>query len=156
MKKFARIAAALLLACAAGLAGAQNNTTAENTNPADATRGVLLDRIVAVVNDDVIMQTELDEEATQLRAMLLDRGTPLPPEEAFRRQVLERMVDTKLQLQYAERAGILVSDDRVNQALTQIASRNNVSLSELPAMMAKQGVDYATFREKVRDRKSVV
>ena len=116
----------------------------------EAPRGELLDRIVAVVNDDVITQSELEAEMAQLQEMLAARGTQLPPEDVFKRQVLERMINTELQLQFARRAGISVSDDRINQAMADIAERNNITLSELPNVMASQGVSYADFREQVR------
>lgn len=113
-------------------------------------RGELLDRIVAVVNENVIMQSELEAEAASLREMVLARGTPLPPDDVFKQQVLDRMINTELQLQFAQRAGITVSDDRINQAMTEIAQRNNTTLSELPRTMAQEGVNYADFREQVR------
>lgn len=117
----------------------------------DETRGVLLDRIVAVVNDDVILQSELESEAHQLRTMIQGRGQPVPPDSAFLPQVLERMIAIELQLQYAERAGIQVSDDRVNMALTEIAQRNSATLSELPALLAQEGINYTEFRDNIRE-----
>lgn len=139
MNKFIKVLALLLLPLGT-VAFAQENEP----------RGELLDRIVAVVNDNVIMQSELETEAATLREMVAARGTPMPPEDVFLQQVLDRMIDTELQLQFAQRAGITVSDDRINQAMTEIARRNNVSLSELPKVMAEQGVNYADFREQVR------
>ncbi|HEX7030103.1 MAG TPA: peptidylprolyl isomerase [Gammaproteobacteria bacterium] len=112
-------------------------------------RGVLLDRIVAVVNDNVILQSELEAEAAQI-AMTL-QGRELPPREIFLQQVLDRMVTIELQLQFAERAGVRISDDRVNQALTEIAQRNGATLSDLPAMLAAEGVNYNDFREDIRE-----
>ncbi|HEX7046724.1 MAG TPA: peptidylprolyl isomerase [Gammaproteobacteria bacterium] len=112
-------------------------------------RGVLLDRIVAVVNDDVILKSELEAEAARILAGIQDQE--LPPRDVFLRQVLERMITVELQLQYAERVGIQVSDDRVNQALTEIAERNNATLSDLPALLAAQGLNYNDFRESVRE-----
>lgn len=114
-------------------------------------RGVLLDRIVAVVNDDVIMASELETEMERIRMVMQQSGYALPAEDAFREQVLDRMVTNQLQLQFAKRAGITVSDDRVNQALTGIAGRSGATLSELPEMMARDGVNYAEFREAVRE-----
>ncbi|HLU61080.1 MAG TPA: peptidylprolyl isomerase [Gammaproteobacteria bacterium] len=113
--------------------------------------GTLLDRIVAVVNDNVIMQSELEEETARMRDFVRARGAALPPEDIFRRQILDRMIAVELQLQFAQRAGITVSDDRVNMALAQIAANNKVNLSELPRVLAQQGIDYATFRESVRE-----
>lgn len=139
MKKF--LMPLLLLAATCGTAGAQEQ----------APRGQLLDRIVAVVNDDVIMQSELEAEARQIRELMRERGAAVPPEDVFMEQVLDRMITMQLQLQYAERAGIRVSDDRVNQAMAEIAHRNGVTLSELPELMARDGVNYAEFREQVRE-----
>lgn len=116
----------------------------------EVVRGTLVDRIVAVVDDDVIMQSELESEAEQLRGMLLQRGSTVPPEDYFQRQVLERMISTQLQVQFAERAGIRVTDDRLNVALAEIASRNGVSLSDLPARLAKEEINYTEFREQLR------
>lgn len=132
---------ALLLALAGSAASAQE------AQP----RGVLLDRIVAVVNENVIMQSELEKEAEQLREMVAKRGTPMPPEEIFMSQVLDRMIGMELQKQFADRVGIKIPDDRVNMAMTEIAQRNGVTLSELPQAMAAEGINYAEFREQVRE-----
>lgn len=110
-----------------------------------------VDRIVAVVDDDVILASELEEEAGEIRAMLNRQGQDVPPTEILQRQVLERMISIEVQKQYAQRAGISVPDDRINQAMQQIAQRNNVTLSELPQLMAQQGIDYRQFRESVRE-----
>lgn len=117
----------------------------------EETRGELLDRIVAVVNDDVILQSELEQEAHQLRVMIQGRGETVPPRDAFLRQVLDRMIAIELQLQHAKSLGIQVSDDRVNLALTEIAQRNGATLSELPAMLAEEGINYADFRDEIRE-----
>lgn len=124
---------------------------AEQDGNGTETRGVLLDRIVAVVNDSVIMQSELEAEARQLRIMIQGGGERVPPHDAFMRQVLDRMIAIELQLQYAERAGITISDDRVNIALTELAQRNGGTLSDLPAMLAEQGINYTEFRENIRE-----
>ena len=113
--------------------------------------GEPLDRIVAVVNDDVILESELQAETREIAAMVSQQGQQLPPRDILRKQVLERMIAVELQKQYAERAGITISDDRVNQVLQQIAQRNQVTLSELPQFMAKQGVSYPQFRESIRE-----
>lgn len=140
MKKLLGIPMLLALMIPISAAGAQ-----------DEPRGELLDRIVAVVNDSVILESELDAEIRQVRQALLARGTRLPAEDQFQRQVLDRMVAVELQKQFAQRAGIRVSDDRVNQALTEIAQRNDISLSQLPEFLAREGLEYAVFREKIRE-----
>lgn len=113
--------------------------------------GEPLDRIVAVVDDNVILASSLANETREISTMLSQQGQQLPPENVLRRQVLERMIAVELQKQFAGRAGISVSDDRVNQAMQQIAQRNDVTLSELPQFMAEQGVSYRQFRESIRE-----
>ena len=113
--------------------------------------GMLIDRIVAVVNDGVILETELEREVETFRAIILDRGAQLPPEKTFRRQVLERMITNKLQMQLAERAGIQVSDDRLNQIVASIAERAGVSFPDFPAELEKQGINYAEYRDEIRN-----
>lgn len=135
----------LAIAMAAGASGAGEPVADEET------RGVLLDRIVAVVNDDVILQSELEAEAGRLRVMMQGQGNVMPPPDAFQAQVLDRMIAIRLQLQYAERAGIEVSDDRVNLALTEIAERNDATLSELPELLAAEGINYNDFRQNIRE-----
>jgi peptidyl-prolyl cis-trans isomerase SurA len=116
-----------------------------------AMRGQPLDRIVAVVNDSVILESDLERKTDEIRAVLRQQGQELPPAEILRSQVLERLVGIEVQKQFADRAGIAISDDRVNQALQQIAERNEVSLSELPQQLAQQGLSYRQFRESIRE-----
>ena len=113
--------------------------------------GTIIDRIVALVNDGVILETELDREVETFRVIILERGAQLPPEKTFRRQVLERMITNKLQMQLAERAGIQVSDDRLNQIVASIAERAGVSFPDFPAELEKQGINYAEYRDEVRN-----
>lgn len=115
----------------------------------------LLDRVVAVVNDDVILASELEAEIRNIRNRLEGQGVNLPPEQILRQQVLQRMVSRELQLQLAERAGIRITDDMVNQTMAGIAQRNGVSLSELPALLKKDGIDYADYREQVREEMTI-
>ncbi len=115
-----------------------------------ASTGVLLDRIVAVVNNDVILKSQLDQHVAAITKEIQARGTTLPPENILRKQVLDQMVLTQLQLQQAADKGITVSDDALNQALNRIAERNGIKLSQLPAKLQQQGLDYATFRLDLR------
>lgn len=116
-----------------------------------AMRGQPLDRIVAIVNDSVILESDLERETDEIRIGLRQQGQELPPGDILRRQVLERLIGIEVQKQFADRAGIAISDDRVNQALQQIAERNEVSLSELPQELARQGLSYRQFRESIRE-----
>ncbi|MEO8225604.1 MAG: peptidylprolyl isomerase, partial [Gammaproteobacteria bacterium] len=117
--------------------------------------GELLDGIVALVNDGVVLKSELQAETDRVVARLQKQGTQLPPPQVLMRQVLDRLITEQLQLQRAEKVGIKVSDETLNQALANIAQRNNVPLSELPDMLAREGIDYATYRRELRQQVTV-
>ena len=110
-----------------------------------------LDRIVAVVNDDVIVESEMGKRLDEVRRQLSQSGTAQPPEEALRRQVLERLIIDRLQLQMAERNGIRVDDTELNQAIERIARGNNLSLRQFRDVLANDGYDFGEFREQVRN-----
>ncbi|HAV68897.1 MAG TPA: molecular chaperone SurA, partial [Alcanivorax sp.] len=90
----------------------------------------MLDRIVAVVNDGVIMESELQQRVDDIAAQFRGDNRPLPPREVLREQVLDRVILERLQLQMAERAGIRVDDGALNQALSGIARQNNMTLQQ--------------------------
>jgi peptidyl-prolyl cis-trans isomerase SurA len=115
-------------------------------------RGELLDGIAAVVNDGVVLKSELQVEMTRIVERLRKQGTQLPSERVLAQQVLERLVINRIQLQRADRVGIQVSDETLNGALANIAQRNNVSLEQLPALLAREGIDYQTYRREMRDQ----
>lgn len=115
-----------------------------------STRGESLDRLAAIVNDGVVLTSELDAETARITARLQQQNTELPAESVLRRQVLDRLILQELQLQRAERGGLKISDEMLNSALNDIAGRNNVKFSDLPASIEAQGQNYATFREEVR------
>lgn len=124
-------------------------------NPAEdklAHSGTELDRIVAVVNDDVILESELDKRVAAITQQISARNTALPPLDVLRKQVLDQMVTVKLQLQQAADKGITVSDDEVNQAINRIAQRNGIPLSQLPDKLKQQGMNYADFRQELHDQ----
>ena len=114
--------------------------------------GTLLDRVVAVVNDQVILKSELDARTAQIEKQIQAQNTPLPPLDVLQKQVLDQMVINRLELQQAADKGITVSDDAVNQALSRIAVHAGVTLDQLPDSMQKQGIDYAAFRRDLRDQ----
>jgi len=114
--------------------------------------GEFLDGIAAVVNDGIVLKSEVDTQ-TQLIAMRLrEENTPLPPQDILQQQILERLIVTKLQLQRAERLGIQVPDETLNLALADIARRNNTTLSMLPNLLARDGIEYAAYRSEMRDQ----
>lgn len=109
------------------------------------------DRIVAVVEDGVILESELEQKVSEIFHKLEQSGTPTPPEDVLRRQVLERMIADKLQLQMAERAGIKVDDETLRMAVQQIASRNGMSLDQFRRALESEGLSYADFTGQIRD-----
>ena len=140
----ARTALAACLALIAFLAGFP--ATAQIAD--DGT--VLLDRIVAVVNEGVVLESELEEEVRRIGERLAEQGTMLPPRDIFEAQVLERLVVRRIQIQRAERYGVRIDDESLNRALTAVAERNNIGFDRLPQALAEQGIDYAAYREELR------
>ena len=92
--------------------------------------GVELDRVVAVVNDDIISRSELDARLGRVREQLRQSGTAPPPPDALRRQVLERLILRRLQLQLARNSGMRVGDESLNRTILRIAEQNELTLRE--------------------------
>jgi peptidyl-prolyl cis-trans isomerase SurA len=115
-----------------------------------STNGVLLDRVAAVVNEGVVLQSELDIQMHEIEARLRTQNVALPPESVLRQQVLERLVQEEIQQQHAERAGIRVSDEQVNAAMEDIAARQNLKLEQLPQKLAADGIDYPQYRAELK------
>ncbi len=111
-----------------------------------------LDRIVAVVDANVIVQSELDAEVRQVLLQLQEKGGPAPPRRVLEEQVLERLVVQQLQLAAAENAGIKLSDDMLAEAVQNLARNNNMSISELRAVLEQEGVSFNQFREGIRQQ----
>jgi peptidyl-prolyl cis-trans isomerase SurA len=109
-----------------------------------------LDSIVAVVNQDVIVRSELEHEVDLVIPQLQGSGTDLPPRDVLERQVLERMILKRLQLQEADKLGIKVDDATLAQAMANIATRNGVTLEELQATLETSGIRFEDFREDTR------
>ena len=110
-----------------------------------------LDQVVAVVNNGVILRSELDAQVQEVQARAAGQpNARLPTEAALRKQVLEQMIQNEIQLQLADRTGIRVSDDAVNQAVAGIARRNNMQLDAFIAAVQAEGQSYAALREDIR------
>jgi peptidyl-prolyl cis-trans isomerase SurA len=138
------------LACLALLGLPAGKAAAQTRELSDA--GELLDGIAALVNDGIVLKSELDIEVERIVERLRAQGTQLPPPQVLREQVLERLVIQRIQLQRAQRANIDVSDETLNQALATIAERNNTTLAELPQLLAGEGVDYNAYRLELRNQ----
>lgn len=110
-----------------------------------------LDRVVAVVDDDVVTSSELERRLTEIRGRLRQQGTPVPPQDVLRRQVLERLVLERIQIKRAEQRGVQVQDQAVNQVLRNIAADNNLNLQQFRQVLERDGHDFAQFREQIRN-----
>ena len=113
--------------------------------------GVELDRVVAVVNDDIISRSELDARLGRVREQLRQSGTAPPPPDALRRQVLERLILRRLQLQLARNSGMRVGDESLNRTILRIAEQNELTLREFRDAIERDGLDFARFREEIRE-----
>ncbi|HXV39800.1 MAG TPA: peptidylprolyl isomerase [Steroidobacteraceae bacterium] len=115
-----------------------------------STTGVALDRVVAIVNDGVVLQSQLDNQTRLIMGRLRDQGTQLPPADVIGQQVLERLVLQEVQMQRAQRLGVQVSDEMLNEALRDVARRNGIPFEQMPVALEAQGIDYASYREEMR------
>jgi peptidyl-prolyl cis-trans isomerase SurA len=113
-------------------------------------RAEVLDKIIAVVEDDVILDRELEQESTVILQRIQNDNTPLPPRFVLRKQVLEKMILDKLQRQLAEKAGVNVSEEMLNRSVGEIARRNNMDIQEFRIELERQGMSYESFLENVR------
>ena len=110
-----------------------------------------IDKVVAVVNGDVITKHELEERVRTVISQLQKQGTPLPEQSILQKQILERMITDMLQAQYAKESGVRVDDTQLDLALTRIAKQNNFpTLAEFLAKLTAEGVDVKKFREEIR------
>jgi peptidyl-prolyl cis-trans isomerase SurA len=112
--------------------------------------GVALDRVIAIVNEGVVLQSQLDTQTALIMERLRGQNTQLPPADVVRQQVLERLVLQEIQVQRATRLGVQVPDEMLNEALRDVAKRNNINFEDMPQTLEAQGLDYATYREEMR------
>jgi peptidyl-prolyl cis-trans isomerase SurA len=109
----------------------------------------MLDRVIAIVDDGVILQSEFDERMAEIRQRAADSDMPLPPEADLRNQLMESLIVESLQLQMAERVGIRFDDDTLNRVITDLAQSNNMSFDQYVSALESEGVYLAT-RERIR------
>ena len=110
-----------------------------------------LDRIVVVINDGVVLQSEVDRAMELGKRQLAERKIALPPDTVLRGQVLERLVLTRVQTQRAQEAGIRVDDRELNEVLSNLAAQNKMTLSQFAEAIRKEGMEYTALREQIRD-----
>ncbi|MEE3159807.1 MAG: peptidylprolyl isomerase, partial [Pseudomonadota bacterium] len=109
----------------------------------------LIDRVVAVVDDDIIMESELEQRIKTVGVQ--SNQNELPEADTLREQVLERMITESVQLQMADRAGIRISESQLDDAMGRIAAQNGMSLAEFQQAMTSEGVSFAYAREQIRN-----
>jgi peptidyl-prolyl cis-trans isomerase SurA len=129
----------------AGALGAASSATAQQPRPV-----VVLDRIVAVVNNEVITRADLDQRYRAATLQLKQQGTPLPPRGNLEKQILDRLITDHVQLQLARETGLRVDDSELDRAIQRIAQENKLSLEQLRATLEKDGVPFLHFREDIR------
>ncbi len=112
---------------------------------------VLVDRIIAIVNDEVLTQQDLNERVDIVVKQLTKQGTQLPPQDVLRTQVLERMVNDQVQISLAKETGLKIDDASVERALGRLADESGVSISAFRASVEADGVPFSRFREDIRN-----
>lgn len=124
---------------------------AQSERAAAPVRIALIDRIVAVVNKEVITQYDLNERVDRVLKDLARRGTSLPDRHDIERQVLDRMIIDKIQLQLAKETGLRVDDLELDRTINRVAEGNKLSLTEFRQMLERDGIKFNKFREELRD-----
>ena len=143
-----RLLVAALAATSLGALAQQKLETSLATTPS---RIIPVDRIVAVVNDEVITQNDLTERVSLVVRQLQRQGGQLPPNDVLSRQILERMINDLLQVQLAKENGIKVDDATLDKTIERIAQENNLAMPEFRAALDKDGVRFPRFREDIRN-----
>jgi peptidyl-prolyl cis-trans isomerase SurA len=115
-----------------------------------AGRTVVVDRIVAIVNDEAITARELEDRTQYAMKQLAQQGTAPPPKAVVERQLLERLISDRVQLQFAKESGLRVDDVELDRAIGRIAEQNKLTSAELRETLQRDGVPFAKFREDIR------
>jgi len=114
--------------------------------------GEFIDSIAAIVNDGVVLRSEVETQLGMIIATLEKQGGQIPPVNTIREEVLERLIVQRLQLQRADRYGIRVSDEALNAAIANVAKNNDVSFEEFPKILDKEGINYNDYRNELRQQ----
>ena len=114
--------------------------------------GDFIDGIAAIVNDGVVLRSEVEDQVTMVIRNIERQGAQQPPIGQLREEVLERLILQRIQLQRAERYGIAISDEGLNAAINNVALNNNVTFEEFPEVLAAEGVDYFKYRNELKQQ----
>lgn len=132
--------------CATALLSAASLSIAEELSET----GEFLDGVAAIVNEGVVLKSQLRDELEMIIKRAREGDFQLPPADVLEEQVLERLIIKEIQLQRAEQIGLVVSDQMLNEAIENMASQAGYTFEQMPAMLAQDGVDYAAFRRELR------
>ena len=124
--------------------------TALITAPALQANTEVIDQVVAIVDDDIIMASELRERVTAVTENLKARDVQMPPEDTLIRETLDRLILESIQLQKGTRVGVRISDAQLNSAMQRIAAQNRMDLDQFRQALEQQGQSYVAMREQVR------
>lgn len=122
---------------------------------AQSRQPIAIDRVVAVVNDEAITQYELRDRMTTVERQLRQRGTPLPPREVLEKQLLERLIVDRVQMQFAKEIGLRIPDNELDNALRRIAENNRMSLADFRNALQRDGIEWRRFREEIRGEMTI-
>ena len=112
---------------------------------------IAVDRIIAVVNDEAVTQHELRDRIAVIERQLRQRGTPLPPRDVLEKQILERLIVDRVQMQFAKETGMRVPDNELDGALRRIAEGNRLSLTDFRAALERDKIEWRRFHEEIRE-----
>ena len=115
-----------------------------------------LNSIVAIVNEDIIMSSELESASREIEKQLNEKGTPIPSQAILDKEVLEKLVMESLQLQIAETNGIAVDDSLLNSEIKGLAEKNGVTLTEFRDILERDGYSYGQFRDDLRKQLTIM
>ena len=115
-----------------------------------ASESAELDKIIAIVDDDVIMKSELAQQVERARAGIRRQGTEPPPDSVLERQVMDRLILQKIQFQLAARTGVVVTEEALVKAVADIAKKNKLTEEKFREILASEGYDFNVFREDIR------
>jgi peptidyl-prolyl cis-trans isomerase SurA len=113
--------------------------------------GEFLDGVAAIVNEGVVLKSQLNEQVSMITERAAAQSMQLPPAEILEEQLLERLIIAEIQLQRADRIGLNVGDEMLNRAIAGIAQENGVPFEEMPRLLAQDGIEYAAFRRQIRE-----
>lgn len=120
------------------------------TFAAGAQSAVELDRIIAVVDEDIVMQSELESQVRRIREQLRQQGATLPPTSVLERQIMERLILQKIQIQKAAESGVEVPEERLEEAIKDIANKNKLNVEQFKEILQSDGYLFSEFREQIR------